>query len=88
MTEGVRITNFKSLKYETRTEVEKKQVKELVLTKMGKWKHSLDQIASQISNELLEKIKQRWEFSMQTTKDIYAQSLRQLLSSITYAEVK
>lgn len=74
--ERARITNFKSLKYEIRIEVEKNQVEVLVLRKMGKWKYSPDHIASQVSNELLEKIKQRWDFSMQTVKDIYAQTLR------------
>lgn len=43
---------------------------------MGKWKYLPDQIASQISNELLEKINPRWDFGMQIAKDIYAQTLR------------
>ena len=39
---GVGFTNFKALKFETRTEEEKMQIEELVLSKMGKWKYSLD----------------------------------------------
>ena len=64
------------------------QIEELVLTKMGKWKYSPNQIAPQISTKLLIKLKPRWESAMQTTKDIYEQSLRQLLPSVTNAEVK
>lgn len=88
MEEGVGIMNFKSLKYEKRIEAEQKQVEELVLSKMGKWKYSLDQIAYQISNELVKKLKPRWDFSTQTVKDIYVQTLRQFLPSIIDAEVK
>ena len=46
MEEGASLTNFKALKFETRTEEEKMQIEELVLSKMGKWKYSPDQIAS------------------------------------------
>lgn len=56
MEEGAGITNFKALKFETRNDAEKMQIKELVLTKMGKWKFSLDQIAPQISKELLARL--------------------------------
>ena len=55
---------------------------------MGKWKYSLDQTAPQISNELLTRLKPRWESTMQITIDIYEQSLRQLLPSLTNVEVK
>ena len=40
--EGAGITNFKALKFETRTDVKKMKIEELVLNKMGKWKYSLD----------------------------------------------
>ena len=53
--------NFKALKFETRTDEEKMQIEELVLNKMGKWKYSPDQIASQISKELLERLQPRWD---------------------------
>lgn len=88
MEEDACIKKFKSLKYETRTEVEQRQVEELVLSKLGKWKYSPDQIAYEISNELLEKLKPRWEFSTQIVKDIYVQTLRKFLPSIIDAEVK
>lgn len=39
---------------------------------MGKWKYSPDQIAYQISNKLLKKLKPRWDFATQIVKDIYA----------------
>ena len=55
---------------------------------MGKWKYSPNQIASQISNDILERLKLRWDSTMQTTKDIYEQTMRQQLPSITNAEVK
>ncbi len=54
--EGAGITNFKALKFETRTDAEKMQIEELVLNKMGKWKYSPDQIAPHISKELLERV--------------------------------
>ena len=58
------------------------------MAKMGKWKYSPNQIAPQISNVLLTRLKLRWEFYMQIAKDIYEQSLRQLLSSRTNVKVK
>ena len=64
MEEGVGITNFKSLKYQTGIEARKKQIEELVLTKMGKWKYSPDQIAPQNPNDLLERLKPIWDSSM------------------------
>ena len=68
--------NFKALKYAIRSDEEKKQIEDLVMDKMGKWKYSPDQLISQIPNILMEKIKPRWEFSMQTIKDIYGKTLR------------
>ena len=64
------------------------KIEELVLNKMGKWKYSPDQIASQISKELLERLQPRWESATKTAKDIYEQSLRNLLPSLTEAEAK
>ena len=57
------------------------------MDKMGQWKYSPDQLASQIPSVLLEKIKVRWENTKQTIKDIYAQTLRQLVPTLTDAEV-
>ena len=64
------------------------QIEELVLNKMGKWKYSLDQIASQISKELLERLQIRWDAATKTVKDIYEQTLKNLLPNLTSAEVK
>ena len=64
------------------------QIEELVLSKMGKWKYSPDQTTSQISKELLERLQPRWESATKTAKDIYEQSLRNLLPSLTEPEVK
>ena len=36
----------------------------------------------------MDKIKPRWKFSMQTVKDIYAQTLRKLIPRLTNKEVK
>ncbi|GLJ28250.1 hypothetical protein SUGI_0555160 [Cryptomeria japonica] len=55
---------------------------------MGKWKYTPDDISSQIPNELLVRIRPRWTSAVQTVKDIYAQSLKQLLPNLTYKEVK
>ncbi|GLJ11662.1 hypothetical protein SUGI_0173850 [Cryptomeria japonica] len=55
---------------------------------MGKWKYTPDDISSQIPNELLVRIRPRWTSAVQTVKDIYAQTLKQLLPNLTYKEVK
>ncbi|GLJ42660.1 hypothetical protein SUGI_0884330 [Cryptomeria japonica] len=64
------------------------QIEELLLNKMGKWKYTPDDISSQIPNELLVRIRPRWTSAVQTVKDIYAQTLKQLLPNLTYQEVK
>ncbi|GLJ52461.1 hypothetical protein SUGI_1115780 [Cryptomeria japonica] len=86
--QGSGMSNFKALKYESRTDAEKMQIEELLLNKMGKWKYTPDDISSQIPNELLVRIRPRWTSAVQTVKDIYAQSLKQLLPNLTYKEVK
>ena len=58
------------------------------MEKMGQLKYSPDQLASQIPSVLLEKNRPRWEHAKKIVKDIYAQTLRQLLLSILDAEVK
>ncbi|GLJ10096.1 hypothetical protein SUGI_0122060 [Cryptomeria japonica] len=55
---------------------------------MGKWKYTPDDISSQIPNELLVRIRPRWTSAVQTVKDIYVQTLKQLLPNLTYKEVK
>ena len=70
------MANFKSLKYETRTEAEKKEIEDAIVEKMGQWKYSLDYMATQIPSALLEKVKIRCKNAKQTVEDIYAQTLR------------
>ncbi|GLJ37764.1 hypothetical protein SUGI_0767470 [Cryptomeria japonica] len=82
------MSNFKALKYENRSDAEKMQIEELLLNKMGKWKYTPDDISSQIPNELLVRIRPRWTSTVQTVKDIYPQTLKQLLPNLTYKEVK
>ncbi|GLJ13237.1 hypothetical protein SUGI_0208460 [Cryptomeria japonica] len=86
--QGSGMSNFKALKYESRSDAEKMQIEELLLKKMGKWKYTPDDISSQIPNELLVRIRPRWTSAVQTVKDIYAQTLKQLLPNLTYKEVK
>ncbi|GLJ24337.1 hypothetical protein SUGI_0464530 [Cryptomeria japonica] len=86
--QGSGMSNFKALKYESRSDVEKMQIEELLLNKMGKWKYTPDDISSQIPNDLLVRIRPRWTSAVQTVKDIYAQTLKQLLPNLTYKEVK
>lgn len=85
---GPRIKNTKALKYETRTKEDKKKIEDLVISKMGKCKYSLDQLAHQIPNILVKKIKTRWENSMKLARDMYEKTLRQLMSSLNDKEVK
>ena len=40
MEEGAGVVNFKILKYDIRTAEEKKQIEDMVMSKMGKWKYS------------------------------------------------
>ncbi|GLJ39681.1 hypothetical protein SUGI_0811210 [Cryptomeria japonica] len=86
--QGSGMANFKALSYENRSDAEKMQIEELLLNKMGKWKYTPDDISSQIPNELLVRIRPRWTSAMQTVKDSYAQTLKQLLPNLTYKEVK
>ncbi|GLJ40249.1 hypothetical protein SUGI_0826510 [Cryptomeria japonica] len=86
--QGSGMSNFKALKYESRSDAEKMQIEELLLNKLGKWKYTPDDISSQIPNELLVRIRPRWTSAVQTVKDIYAQTLKQLLPNLTYKEVK
>ncbi|GLJ44489.1 hypothetical protein SUGI_0933660 [Cryptomeria japonica] len=74
--QGSGMSNFKALKYESRSDAEKMQIEELLLNKMGKWKYTPNDISSQIPNELLVRIRPRWTSAVQTVKDIYAQSLK------------
>ncbi|GLJ21268.1 hypothetical protein SUGI_0390550 [Cryptomeria japonica] len=86
--QGSGMSNFKALKYESRSDAKKMQIEELLLNKMGKWKYTPDDISSQIPNELLVRIRPRWTSAVQTVKDIYAQTLKQLLPNLAYKEVK
>lgn len=63
-------------------------MEDLIISKMGKWKYSLDQLGQQIPNVVMEKIKPRWENAMKISKDIYEKTLRQLMSSLNDKEVK
>lgn len=79
---------FKFLKYESRNANEKRQIEDTIITKFGKWKYSLDELAQQIPNELMEAIKPRWEHAKNTTKDIFEHTLRKLKLSLSEKEVK
>ena len=84
---GASIKNFKALKCENRIDDDHKKIEDMVMDKMVTWKNSPDQLTSQFPNVLMEKIKSRWEFSMQTMKDIYGKTLRQILLSIADREI-
>ena len=53
MEEGAGVVNFKNFKYNLRTTEEKKQIEDMVMSKMGKWKYSLDQFTNQVLESLL-----------------------------------
>ena len=59
MVEGDDMENFKSLKYETKNTDEKKQIKDMLMSKLGKQKYSLHHLAQKNPNELLQVIKSR-----------------------------
>ena len=58
------------------------------MEKMGIWNYSPAQMQPQIHVDLYDKIKARWDSTMQTVKDIFEQQLKQLVPSLTDAEVK
>ena len=74
--EGSRMANFRSLKYEIRTEAKQKEIEDAIMEKMGQWKYSLDEMASQIPKTLLDKVRIRWENAKQTAKDIFSQNAK------------
>lgn len=82
------MTNLKSLRYETRSAVEKKQFEDMIMSKLGKWKYSPDQLVQQISNELMQELKPRWENAKKIAKDIFEQTLGQPMPSLSDKEVK
>lgn len=86
--QGFGIKNFKVLKYETRIANEQKKIEDVLISKMGKWKYSPDQLTQQIPNALMNKITPRWEHAMQTAKDIHEKTLKQLMPNLTDKEVK
>ena len=71
MEEGAGAMSFKILKLDIRTLEEKKQIEDMVMSKMGKWKYSPDQFADQILESLLKILKQRWDFARKTALDIF-----------------
>ena len=58
------------------------------MEKMGIWKYSPTQMKPQIHADLYDKIKARWESTMQTIKDIFEQQFKQLVPNLTDEEVK
>lgn len=58
------------------------------MDKLGRWKFSPDQFSSQVPIVLLDKIKFRWDNTIQNIKDIFSQTLKQLVPNLTDAEVK
>ena len=73
---GVGIENFKALKYETRTPAKKKEIEDLIMEKLGTWKFSLELFSQQVPIVLLNKIRVRWDNTIQTVKDIFGQTLK------------
>lgn len=80
--------NFKSLRYETKNADEKKKVEDMMTSKLAKQIYSPDQLAQQIPNELMGRTEPRWENPRKTEKDIFEQTLRYLMSSLSDKEVK
>ena len=63
---GEGVDNFKELKYETRTRIEKKEIKDLIMEKLGTWKFSPEQFSQQVPIVLLDKIKVGCDNTIQT----------------------
>ena len=58
------------------------------MEKLGKLKFYPNQYASQVPAILLDKIKVRWDNTIQTIKEIFSQTLKQLVPNLTEAEVQ
>ena len=55
---------------------------------MGIWKYFPTKMQPHIHGDLYDKIKARWDSTMQIVKDIFEQQLKQLVPSLTDAKVK
>ena len=51
--EGVGAVNFNILKYDLRIIEEKKQIEDMVMSKMGKWKYSREQFTQHVLESLM-----------------------------------
>ena len=69
-------------------QMRRKQVEDMIMSKLGKWKYLINQLAQQIPNELMQEIKPRWENAKKIAKDIFEQTLKQLMLSRSEKEVK
>ena len=49
----------------------KGKLRKYVMNKLGRWKHSLDELEQQIPNDLMQAIKPRWENAKKNAKDIH-----------------
>ena len=73
---GIGINNFKELNYETMTPTEKKEIEDLIMEKLGTWKFSPKQFAQKVPAVLLDKIRVKWDNTVQIVKDIFGQNLK------------
>ena len=79
---------FKSLKYDTRSVEEKKQIEDALVAKMEKWKYSLSELISQVLDNILKEVAPIWENVVNVAKDIREKILRQLMPRLSNKEVK
>ena len=63
MEEGVGMVNFKVLKYDSRIVEEKKQIEDMVMAKMGKWKYTPEQFGQDVLESLINIVQQRRNFA-------------------------
>ena len=87
MEEGNSMACFKFLKYETRNDEEKRNIEDTLMTKLDKWKYSLDELAQNFFYKLTKEINHRWESAKKNAKDIFEQTLKQLMLILSKKEV-
>ena len=60
----------------------------MIMEKLSRWELSFDQFSSQVLVVLLHKIKVRWDNTIQIVKEIFSQTLKQLVPNLIDVEIK
>lgn len=79
---------FRSLKYDTRSTKENKQIEEVLVAKIAKWKYSLSELTTQVPDAILKAVTPICDNVVNVARGIREQTLRQLMPNLSDKEVK